>query len=370
MKGHNCILAFTVLAFLLCLAAGSALAEDDGLIIKGWILNRLYAEPGNAHFEMERVSLVASKKIDADLDAYVEYYYHHWVNRAVPGPSPWFLESAYVNYTDERGNQLRVGKGRNYCFGIVPHYGNRKHSEYGLVAETFTQERIVGAQYFGSTPDKKLDYGIALYNALRMGSRNAGTDQAVFRGDPFVRHLADKGEGNNLEVSARVAAQIVEGGKVGLSFRRGELRPSEIAFLATNNLVPPATTDDTNRRWGVDFDYKSPTGVVAQAEYYDATASTLDFKGWDVLVGFVPVDDPMGIKYYARYGKLDLNPPGVTANELTWDQKQLILSVVKPLRAKKPVWLQLEYIKNDEDPPAAALEKDNDVFFLELFTAF
>lgn len=369
MKARICLSTLVVLAFLVCLAAGAALAQEP-LIIKGWMLNRLYAEPGNAHFEMERLSLSAAKKVDTDIDAYVEYYYHHWVNRIPAAGSPWFLESAYVNYTDKQGNNLRVGKGRNYCFGIVPHYGNRKTSEYGLVSETFTQERIVGVQYFGSTPDKKVDFGVAAYNALKMGSRNAGTDQALFRGDPYVKHLADKGEGNNLEFSARAAASVVEGGKVGLSYRTGELRSSEIAYLITNALVPGGTTDDTNRRWGADFNYKSPKGVVAQAEYYDAKASTLDFNGWDVLLGFEPVDDPMGVKYYARYGELDLDPPAVTANQQTWDQKQLILSVVKPLRAKKPVWLQLEYIKNDEDPPAATPEVDNDVLFLEMFTAF
>jgi len=185
-----------------------------------------------------------------------------------------------------------------------------------------------------------------------------------------VSHLADKGEGDNLEFSARVAAPVVEGGKVGLSYRTGELRPSEISYLFSKNLVPGGTTDDTNRRWGADFDYKGPTGLVAQAEYYDAEASTLDFKGWDVLLGYVPPDDPMGVKFYARYGQLDLNPPAVTTSEYTWDQKQLILSVVKPLRAKKPVWLQLEYIKNDEDPDPVSSERDNDVLFLELFTAF
>jgi hypothetical protein len=78
----------------------------------------------------------------------------------------------------------------------------------------------------------------------------------------------------------------------------------------------------------------------------------------------------MGMKFYARYGTLDLDPPAVTANPYTWDQDQLIISVVKPLREGKPVWLQLEYIDNNEDTPAGTAEVDNDVLFLELFTAF
>jgi hypothetical protein len=372
MQAHKWILGLVVMSLLLALAAVPTLAQGGGnpLIISGWMLNRLYGEPGNAHFEMERISLSASKQVDSDIQAYVEYYYHHWVNRNVALASPWFLESAYVDYTDKQGNHLRVGKGRNYCFGMVPTYGNRKTSEYGLIAETFTQERTVGLQYFGSTADKKVDFGVSAFNALPLGTRFSGTDQAVFRGDPFVAHLADKGEGNNLSGSARVAVQLVEGAKLGASYRAGKLRPSDISFLVGKDLVLAGTTDDTNHRWGLDFSYKHPSGAVVQGEYYDAKASTLDFKGWDALVGYETPNDPKGLRLYARYGKLNLDPPAATANPYTWDQKQLILSAVKPLRAGKPVWLQLEYIKNDEDPPPGVSDVDNDVLFLELFTGF
>jgi hypothetical protein len=364
------VMTAAVCVVLLTLAAASAMAAAaPPLDIHGWMLNRVYAEPGNAHFEMERISLYASKDVDEDVKAYVEWYYHHWATRKPELTSPWFLESAYANYTDKQGNQLRFGKGRNYCFGIVPAYGNRKHSEYGLLSETITQERIVGLQYFGSTPDKKMDFGIAVHNSLPPGARFSGTDQAFFRGDPVVTHLADKGEGKNLAVSGRVAFPVVVGGKLGLSARFGELRSDDISWLEGKGLVSAGTTDDTNQRWGADFSYKSPQGVVAQAEYYSAEASTLNFDTWAVLVGLEPTD-PMRCKFYARYGQLDLDPPAVTSSTYTWDQQQLILSVVKPLRQGKPVWLQLEYIRNEEDPPPGTSEVDNNVLFLELFTGF
>jgi hypothetical protein len=356
-------------AVALALATGPARAAAAPLEIHGWMLNRAYGEPGNAHLEMERISVYATKDVDENTKAYVEWYYHHWANRKPALGSPWFLDSAYVNYTDKHGNQLRFGKGRNYCFGIVPAYGNRKHSEYGLLSETMTQERIVGLQYFGSTRDKKMDFGIALHNSLPMGTRFSGTDQAYFRDDPVVPHLADKGEGKNLAVSGRVAFPVVSGGQLGLSYRGGKLRSTDIAFLASKDLVAASATNDTNQRWGADFNYKSPKGVVAQAEFYHADASTLDFDTWDVLLGLEPTD-PMRCKFYARYAQLNLDPPAVTSNTYTWDEQQLILSLVKPLLKGKPVWLQLEYIKNLEDPPPGVANVHNDVLFLEVFTGF
>jgi len=369
MMGHARVGLITLLLAAALALAMAPVARAAPTEIHGWMLNRFYGEPGNGHFQMERISLSAAKDLDKDITTYIEWYYHHWANLKPALGSPWYLDSAYANYTDKRGNQLRFGKGRNYCFGIVPAYPNRKHSEYGLVSETITQERIVGLQYFGSTSDKKLDFGIAVHNSLLPGTRFSGTDQAFFRDDPTVPHLADKGEGKNLAVSARVAVPVVTGGKLGLSYRAGKLRPSDLSFLASKDLIAPTATDDKNRRWGLDFNYKHSCGLVAQAEMYDAKASTLDFKTRDILVGFEPAD-PMGRKYYARYGRLNLEPPAVTPNTFTWDQKQLILSVVQPLRKGKPVWLQLEFIRNDEDPPAGIARVNNDVLFLELFTGF
>jgi hypothetical protein len=368
MKALTCILTLTILACLVCLVAGMASADPaDGLVISGYMQNRLYGEPANAHFTAERLSLMAKKEVDTGIDAFVELYYHHWLPS-----SRVSMDSGYVNFTDKNGNQLRIGKGRNYCFGICPVPANRKTSEYGLVAETFTQDRIVGAQYLGSSSDKKVEYGVAVFNSVPPGTRFSGSDQAYFRNgiNYVVPHLADKGEGGNLAGSARVAFPVAETGKVGVSYRTGKLRPSEISSLIGNDLVPLGTTDDTNNRLGADFNYKHPSGMVAQAEYFKAKASTLDFDAWDVLLGYEPPDDPLGVKFYARYGQLDLDPPAVTANSFTWDQKQLLLSVTKPLRAKKPVWVTLEWLRNAEDAPSSSLEKDNDVLFLELFTAF
>ena len=360
---------FLLIAGVASLALMSQAQAADGLELHGWVANRFYGEPGSAHFQAERISLYVSKDIDENLKAYIEYYYHNWANLKTDKGSPWMLESAYVNFTDKKGNQLRIGKGRVFCFGLVPTYGNRKHSEYGLVAETFTQERSVGLQYFGSTADKKLDFGIALLNALPPSTRFSGTDQAFFRDEPVVSHLADKGDGKNLAGSARIAVPVMAGGKLGLSYRTGKLTKADLTFLGSKDLLDRGAHSDTNNQWGADFNYKHKSGVVAQAEYYGAKMSSLDFNGWDALLGYEPAD-PMGVKYYARYGKLDLDPPAVTSSSYTWDQTQWIVSLVKPLRKGKPVWLQVEWISNDETPPSGTSKVDNDVFFVELFTGF
>jgi len=373
MNSHDVRVKLVATALVCAVAVGLAvlpvMAADQPVEIHGWMLNRIYAEPGSLHLQAERISLSAAKDLDKDIKAYVEWYYQYWQNLKPQLGSPWFLDSAFANYTDKSGNQLRFGVGRNYCFGIVPTYGNRKHSEYGLIAETFTQDRIIGLQYFGSTRDKKMDFGVAVHNSDLLGTRFSGTDQAFFRDDDTVPHLADKGQGRNMAVSTRVAVPVIKGGKLGASFRYGTLQIGDLAFLVSKALVDASATSRTNQRWGGDLSYKSPKGVVAQAEYYGAKASELDFNGWDVLVGLEPTN-PMACRYYARYGQLNLDPPAVTSSTYTWDQQQLILSVVKPLRKGKPIWLQLEYINNQESPPAGVHNVADDVLFLELFTGF
>jgi hypothetical protein len=361
-------LFFLALGFASLTAVTKANAAE-GLDLHGWMANRIYGEPGVAHFQAERLDLYAGKDIDPHLKAYFEFYYHHWVNLKTDKGSPWFLDSAFVDFIDSSGNRLRVGKGRDFTFGLTPIYGNRKTSEYGLIAETFTQERIIGAQYFGTTANKKLDFGISVHNALPAGSRNSGTDQAAFRDEPVVPHLADKGEGKNLAESARLAIPVFGTGRLGVSYRTGNLRDADLTFLAGKDLIEKGTDNHKNNQWGVDYNYKTPSGIVTQAEYYSAKMSTLDFNGWDALLGYEP-KNPMGIRSYVRYGKLNLDPPEVTDNTYTWDQNQWIVSFVKPLRQGKPVWLQLEWIKNNENPPSGVDKVENDVVFLELFTGF
>jgi hypothetical protein len=119
------------------------------------------------------------------------------------------------------------------------------------------------------------------------------------------------------------------------------------------------------RTIGGDIVYSNPkvTNFVAQGEYYGAKASTLEYNGWDVLVGWAP---PAGWKYFARYGQQNMYTPA-TNNPLSWDDRQLTLSIVQPI--SKTVWLQYEGEFNTAKTDTGAKPKDN-LFFVELFTGF
>ncbi|MDH7570456.1 MAG: hypothetical protein QHJ73_12820, partial [Armatimonadota bacterium] len=130
-------------------------------------------------------------------------------------------------------------------------------------------------------------------------------------------------------------------------------------------------------QWGLDLTYRNPSGVVLQSEYYRSKLSNLEYDAWNVLLGYevpaagLPVGQGErkmlpGWKFYARYAEQNMDTP-LTDNPLSWDTRQISLSVVQPIY--RGVWLQYEYEFNLEDTNTGA-KVDNDVFFLELFTGF
>lgn len=76
---------------------------------------------------------------------------------------------------------------------------------------------------------------------------------------------------------------------------------------------------------------------------------------------------------FLRYGEMNVGVPP-TSSSVTWDTSQLAVSYVLPVRCKRlggyPKWLQFEYEWNREDPPVGTSDIPNDVFVIELFTAF
>lgn len=275
---------------------------------------------------------------------------------------------------------LRAGKGRRLTFGITPSYPNRKTSNYGLVGEAITQDRIQGVQY--TYQKDVLDAGISAYSAYRLGTRAIGdisgdTPRAAAHTVPHLSFRDLPGElSREVEVAARVGGKWANGAKAGVSYSFESLDARDLTNLtsssatntltpsATPSLLPAGTTDDDKTVLGLDASYKSPTGLVAQGEWYDASVSSLDFSAWEVLVGLEPAK---GWRYYARYSQQDMDT-AATTNPLTWDTQQVTLSLVQPL--KKSLWLQYEYEINSEDPPAGVSKVKNNLFFVELFTGF
>jgi hypothetical protein len=362
------------LTFVICmvisglsLLAVATQAEAVPVEVHGAVQGRLYFADTAASFaQIERIILSAKAPINETTAAYVEWYYHDWAS------SPWFLDSAYVDLIDKSGGRLRVGKGRSQVFGLTPSYGMRKTTEYGIASEAFTMDRIVGAQY-NKTEKGGLEWGVGIHNTLKPSTRLAGftADGAA---PNLVAHLSDRDvttfglDSKRLAVSGRVVQPIGDSIRLGASYKVGKLSPADLT--AFNTLLGTAYTSTTNTRWGVDLTYRPPSkrGIVANLEHYVGQTAGLDHSASAVLVGYEP-GTPRGIKAYVRYGTAPIDITPNPANRTTWDVQQWMYSIVIPVRPNS-CWVQAEYQTNSESAPAPASSVQNDIFFVELFTAF
>jgi hypothetical protein len=376
--------------------APAVAATPPPVQVHGYLQNRIYVPSGgSAEYRVERISLSALATLPKDSNAYVEWYYHPWT-----GTNGLYAESAYYDTALTQG-RLRVGKGRRMTFGVVPAYPNRKTTNYGLVAEAMTQERIQGIQY--TVQKGTLDAGLSLHTAYRLGIRNIGDvpgDDVRNTATPthvghVVPHLAFRdpvsGGGTptttpnqlsrNLQISGRLGGKWGNGLKAGISYSYAGLDRRDITNLTTaaaaNVLSPlnPLTgltpvnplgvgfTKENMHVLGLDATYKHPCGLVLQGEFFDASVSNLDYNAWNALVGY---EMPSGWKLFARYGAQNMDTLR-TDNPLSWDTQQLSLSLVEPLR--KGLWLQYEYEHNMENSNTG-VDVPNDIFFVELFSGF
>ena len=356
------------------LCACSMAVAAPSMEVHGYVQNRVYLAPGaNAEFRTERVSLSATAGLPNESTGYLEVYYHPWASA-----SGLYLESAYFD-TPAGDGRLRIGKGRRMTFGITPAYGNRRTSNYGIVGEAITQDRIQGIQYMLNKGN--LEVGATVQTAYRLGTRAVGEipGDTVRNATHSVPHLSFRdlpGElSNKLEFAGRVGGKWNNGLRAGASLSLSTLDNRDIANLSTssagNTLSPggtpalvPGATSKTRNVWGLDAMYKMPSGFLVQGEFYDVKVSSLKYNAWDVLGGYEATN---GWKYFVRYSQQNMDTPA-TANPLTWDQRQTSLSVVQPLN--KGLWLQYEYEINDEEPLAGISKVKNNLFFVELFSGF
>lgn len=376
------VTTISVLFTLLLGLCAFALAADSPITLQthGYMQNRLYFGSGsNPEFRTERVSISEIANFPNNSVGYVEVYYHPWAPS-----SPVYLESAYYD-TPIDSSRLRIGKGRSLTFGMTPAYPNRKTSNYGIVAESFTQDRITGAQYFYQKG--VLDLGASLQTGYRLGTRNIGDISGDTARNTItshvVPHLAFRDPSNNFDLSRQMAFTTRIGGKwknglkAGLSAYISEIDGRDLALLTTSStsnsltpkgstpLLPVGTTEKKMNVFGVDASYNLPHGFVAQGEFYDAEVSDLKYNAWDVLGGYISPSS--GWKFFVRYSQQNMDTPR-TDNPLSWDTTQTTFSVVQPI--SKTMWMQYEYELNGENPPAGIDKIDNDLFFAELFVAF
>lgn len=384
MKRH--LATILLAALLLSLAAISVLAQGaQSVEFHGYMQNRFYANPDSpARFVTDRVSLSAVGHLSTDITGYLEVYFHPWLTDRVIGttpvpPSPvigytaeqarTYLESAYVDMPLAQG-RLRIGKGRQLNFGLTPSYPNRKTTQYGILAETFTQDRIIGAQY--DYKKDAFDIGASLYTDQRVQNRKIGD----FAGAPV----------NQLMPSAKVVAHIVDKddpannpGTLAGSIRLGVTRPNYQVHVsgATGRMVRDdintlagafgvVSNSDEHAKYGIDASYSYGPFVV-QGELYQGRFSFLTITGYQVLVGYQPKDKT---RFYARWSAINNNKgvSNATSNrQLTWAPQQLTIGVVQPIR--KGVWVEVDYEKNMAYTGGFA-EPNNDMLFMEVFTGF
>ncbi len=330
----------------------------------------------------ERVSLSGLARLPENRIAYAEVYVHHWLPST--DQAYLYLESLYLDSPQAPGVKFRIGKGRDFTFGLTPVFGTRKTSNYSAVAEAFTQDRVLGFQYLDTRGKNTFNLGV--FNSERVGQRFSGMtagkqldEGSIAR--TTVPHLAVRDlpadRSGALQGSARLARQLSPTLSVGISGRLGNLDNTDRAFLAKHFVDKDITS--TRRQYGLDAVY-SDAPWYATAEYYGGSTGGVGQTGWQVLLGVEPSAQctlpwrsfSSACKgLYVRYGELKVNSTP-TVDPLTWDTKQFSASYVFPFKFKGPLsgkWLQFEYERNTESPPAGVSDIPNNVMFLELFTA-
>ena len=348
------------LAVVMLLISASALYAQgvQNVELHGYMQNRYSANPdGLAKFAVERVSLQVTGKLPENRIAYVEIYFHPTAPSPAAEQYRTYVESAYIE-SPFAGGKLRFGKGRQQNFGIVPTYGSRKTTQYGLLAETFTQDRIIGMQYMYKK--NKTYIGASVYSDLRIGSRNIG-DLPVADAQQIVPHWAER------DVPANSSGKSAASLKVGYEESNWSAHVSgSVGALNQNNLAAinaPYGTTSTNtkhNKFGVDATF-NPAPFFISGEYYEGTFSFLKVKGWQLIAGYEPKDKT---RFYVKYGLLDYNQGPVEGVAATFEPRQLMFGVVQPI--SKGLWAEVNYEKNTENGGGV---KD-DLFVFEVFTAF
>ncbi len=332
------------------MALGLATSVYAQVQTHGFILFRSIAAQDEYTARIERYGIQFKEKIDDEFDWLTEIYIHPQVGAAA---GRLYMESAYLNWNlSDRlpwEMTLRMGRGRNFCYGITPSYGNRRTSDYSLYSEAFTQMRVVGFQSFNNFGPISVNVGII--NPYT----NAGRNLPDF---PLGKSLGLPFSDRDTESSTfnRVALT----GRVGFK--------NELFDVGGNLYVtdPQEGTNIAKNRVGVDAAVKTEMGFMGQLQYTMAQTQvmgleddTLDHSGFEVMGGYEK--DKVGL--YARYGALE------------YDDKyqgldSIMLSAVYKIRPR--IHFRLEGLINGEDTDDAKgwAECDNNVLFFETLFAW
>ncbi|HID57421.1 TPA: hypothetical protein EYP37_12875 [Candidatus Poribacteria bacterium] len=397
MKGR------TTLLILLFVLAAMLTAEAKLINIA---LFRFYApinEGDISQFRAERLITMATGELKDVANFNVSIYFHPWVP-VMPGQI--YVESVYFTLKKLPGigklplnGSILIGQGRNRNFGVMPSYSNRKTSEYTIVSDMFTHDRIQGVQL--SFSKKPLFCGVSLHNGYKLGARKVGPVKFLAdRGLDLVNRASDIDSGK--EISVRAGIKCPEGpSDAAISFSYAKLyddgkelndptKNDDITFLMDNVLGWRRVVEKEGKkvvevdkemekfnkiRLGFDStvvfkerDLPVYPSMLRSETYYGMTGD-LNHIG---LCGMLGVKvKPLKLDLYAVVGRimLDLEDNQRSAqNSFTWNITQIMISGLFAIQ--KGITLRVEYQKNIEDVPQGGEAPANDKLFLETLMAF
>ncbi|MDP2982490.1 MAG: hypothetical protein Q8O92_04075 [Candidatus Latescibacter sp.] len=371
--------AFTAVVF----SSAPITASADPVQVHGFLQARTIVANTNYSERIHRFGFQFSQKLDDEFDWLVETYFHPSETDA---PSRLYMESAFLNWHMSSKMPwdftLRIGKGRNYTYGITPSYSSRRTSDYALYSEAFTKLRVLGFQTFSNFVDNKVQLAVALINPYRTSDGTAA--------NPLSRPVPDFPLGLSIPIPicdrdndiGAIVQRVALSGRLGYKDKvpvLGMLNVGASLYASQNGHdKTPAGVKMKNavNRYGLDAEFKTDAGFMGQAQFTLAQTpvdldslgvegktdkineTALNHNGGEVLVGY---EQP---KYglYARYSML-------TYDNKFLDLNQIMLSAVYKIRPT--IHLRLEGLINGEKEDAAKKwnKVKNDVFFFETLFA-
>jgi hypothetical protein len=329
--------------------------------VHGFLLARTIVTNNNYGARIDRYGLRILQKVDDEFDLLTEVYIHP---SEADARSRVYMESAFLNW--HLKNRLpwdfnvRIGKGRNFCYGIAPSYANRRTSDYTLYSESFTQLRVTGFQTFSNFGKAQL--ALAIVNPYTQSSRMF-PDFPIGNAIPIP--ICDR-DNDTIAIKNRVGVSGRLGYKttmlnVGASGYMSQTGPDKVGGVKQKN---------TRSRFGLDGEIKLENGLMAQGQVTMATTASdlnknaadglekdLSHNGGEVLVGW---ENWTAYKagLYARYGML-------TYDDKLQGLNQIMVSAVYKIRPN--IHLRLEGLINgeDEDKAKGWVKCNNDVLFFE-----
>ncbi len=336
---------------LLAVCLGMAGIVQAQVQTHGFVLARQILSNNNYTSRIERYGIQFREKIDNEFDWLTEIYIHPQLPASQGG---LYMESAYLNWNlSERlpwNFRMRIGKGRNFCYGQTPGYSRRRTSDYSLYSEAFTQLRVSGIQTFSDFG--KWQIALAIINPYSFGSRRL-PDFPI--GDSFAIPICDRDTDNS------TLDRIAVSGRLG--YKNDTINVGANVYMSD----PKEGTQGAKSRFGVDGEVKLENGLLGQVQATmaqtqvntGAAIEDLDHMGAEVLVGYEK--DKIGL--YARYGM-------VTYDDILQDMNSAMVSAVYKIRPR--IHLRLEGLINGEttDDTKGWGELDNNVLFFETLFAW